>query len=275
MTENTKNPGFVGKILSLPNDDPKKTIIVAALLCLVCSILVSISAVMFKPQQIANKEADIKKNILAVTGLLADNTDVNTLFEQFDVKIVDLETGQYSDIDHATYDQYKAAGDPDQSVALTSEQDIAGIGRRAKLAKVYLLKDGNETSQVVLPIHGYGLWSTLYGFISFEGDFNTIGGLQFYAHAETPGLGGEVDNPKWRKLWQGKKAFNEQGELKIKVVRGFVDFKVAGAEHQVDGLSGATLTSTGVSNLVNYWLGDHGFGPYLKNMSTLMNTAEK
>jgi len=271
MTENTKKPGFVGNILSLPNDDPKKTIIVATLLCLVCSILVSISAVMFKPLQTANKQEDIKKNILAVTGLLSENTDVNTLFEQFEVKIVNLETGQYSDIDHAAYDQYKAAGDPDQSVILTAEQDIASIGRRAKLAKVYLLQDGGKTSQVVLPIHGYGLWSTLYGFVSFEGDFNTIGGLQFYAHAETPGLGGEVDNPKWRKLWKGKKAFNDQGELKIEVVRGFVDFKVAGAEHQVDGLSGATLTSVGVSNLVRYWLGDHGFGPYLKNM----NEAEK
>ena len=271
MTKTTKNPGLIDKILNLPNDNPTKTIIVAVLLCLVCSILVSTSAVMFKPQQLANKATDIKKNILAVTGLLSEQGDIDTLFEQFEVKIVDLETGNYADIDPSTYDQYKAAGDPDQSIALTAEQDIASIGRRAKLAKIYLLKEAGKTSQVVLPIHGYGLWSTLYGFVSFEADFNTIGGLQFYAHAETPGLGGEVDNPKWRKLWQGKKAFNDQGELKIKVVRGFVDFKATGAEHQVDGLSGATLTSQGVSNLVNYWLGDHGFGPYLNNMSTQMN----
>jgi len=269
MTESTKNPGFIGKILNLPNDDPKKTIIVAALLCLVCSILVSISAVTFKPQQLANKATDIKKNILGVTGLLTEQGDIDTLFQQFEVKIVDLDTGTYADIDAATYDQYKAAGDPDQSVELTAEQDIASIGRRAKLAKIYLLKEGGKTSQVVLPIHGYGLWSTLYGFISFNGDFNTIGGLQFYAHAETPGLGGEVDNPKWRKQWQGKKAFNDSGELKIEVIRGYVDFKVAGAEHQVDGLSGATLTSRGVSNLVNFWLGDDGFGPYLKKMSEM------
>ena len=267
MSENNNNQGFFGRILSLPNDDPKKTIFVATLLCLVCSVLVSTSAVMFKPQQIANKQADIKKNILAVSGLLTENADVNELFKQFEVKIVDLELGQYSDIDPTTYDQYKAAGDPDRSIELSSEQDIAGIGRRAKLATIYILKDGEKVEQVILPIHGYGLWSTLYGFISLQSDFNTIGGLQFYAHAETPGLGGEVDNPKWRKLWQGKKVFNDQGELKIEVVRGHVDFKIAGAEHQVDGLSGATLTSRGVSNLVNYWLGDNGFGPYLSKMS--------
>jgi len=140
MTESTKNPGFIGKILNLPNDDPKKTIIVAALLCLVCSILVSISAVTFKPQQLANKATDIKKNILGVTGLLTEQGDIDTLFQQFEVKIVDLDTGTYADIDAATYDQYKAAGDPDQSVELTAEQDIASIGRRAKLAKIYLLK---------------------------------------------------------------------------------------------------------------------------------------
>jgi len=266
MAETNQNLGFFGKLLSLPNDSPKKTIIVATLLCLVCSVLVSTSAVMFKPLQLANKQADIKKNILGVTGLLTEEANVNVLFEQFEIKIVDLDSGEYSDIDPATYDQRKAAGDPAQSIKLTAEQDIASIGRRAKLATIYILKDGDHIKQVVLPIHGYGLWSTLYGFISFESDFNTIGGLQFYAHAETPGLGGEVDNPKWRQQWQGKKAFNDNGELEIKVIRGHVDYKVAGAEHQVDGLSGATLTSRGVSNLVNYWLGDHAFGPYLKKM---------
>ena len=160
MNENN-NQGFFGRILRLPNDDPKKTILVATLLCLACSILVSTSAVIFKPQQIANKQEDIKKNILAVSGLLTEDIDINESFEQFEVKIVDLATGEYSDIDPVTYDQYKAASDPDQSISLSSEDDLAGIGRRAKLATVYLLKEGDDIQQVILPIHGYGLWSTL------------------------------------------------------------------------------------------------------------------
>lgn len=267
MAETNKKKGLIASILSLPNDDPKKTIIVAFLLCLVCSILVSASAVMFKPKQIANKQADIKKNILAVTGLLNQSSDVNTLFERFEVKIVDLATGEYADIEPSAYDQRKASNDPTQSIKLSQQQDIANIGRRANLAKIYLLKEDGKLKEVVLPIHGYGLWSTLYGFVSVESDFNTIGGLQFYSHGETPGLGGEVDNPRWRKLWQGKKIFNDAGELKIEVIRGHVDFQREGAEYQVDGLSGATLTSRGVSHLVNFWLGDDGFGPYLKKMS--------
>jgi len=266
-----KKQNFISKILSLPNDDPKKTILVALLLCLVCSILVSASAVIFKPLQEANKSEDIKKNILAVTGLLDEHTDINVLFDQFEIKIVDLATGEYADVDPTAYDQRKASRDPAQSIELTQQQDIAGLSRRANLAPVYLLKENDQIKQVVLPIHGYGLWSTLYGFISLDDDFNTIGGLQFYAHAETPGLGGEVDNPKWRKQWQGKKVFDEQGNVKIEVVRGHVDFKLAGAEHKVDGLSGATLTSRGVSNLVQYWLGDHSFGPYLNKMRAEVN----
>jgi len=261
-----KNQSFFTKILALNNDDPKKTLFVAAMLCLVCSILVALSAVALKPQQLANKQTDIKKNILAVSGLLNTDTDVSEAFKQFEVKVVDLETGLYSDIDPITYDQRKAAKDPARSIKVSSDEDIANIGSRAKLATVYLLKQEGQVKQVILPIHGYGLWSTLYGFISFESDINTIGGLQFYAHAETPGLGGEVDNPKWRSQWQGKKAFDDQGSVKIKVVRGHVDPAGANAQYQVDGLSGATLTSNGVTNLVTYWLSAQGFGPYLTQL---------
>jgi len=267
---NRQKQGVIARLLSLPNDNPTKTIMVALILCLVCSVLVSTSAVVLKSRQIANQQADIKKNILAVTGLLIEGGDIDALFDQFDIKMVDLNTGDYVDIDPTNYNQYKMAKDPSVSTELAAEVDIANIGRRADVAPVYLLKQGDTLDQVVLPLHGYGLWSTLYGFISFEADFNTIGGLQFYAHAETPGLGGEVDNPKWRAQWHGKKAFDENGELKIKVIRGHVNYQLADAKYQIDGLSGATLTSQGVSKLVNFWLGDHGFGPYLQKMSSEM-----
>jgi Na+-transporting NADH:ubiquinone oxidoreductase subunit C len=255
-------------LLALPNDNTKKTVLVALLLCLVCAVLVSSAAVVFKPLQIANKALDKKKNILEVSGLLTADANMDALFEKFEVKVVDLATGEYVDIDPALYDQRKAAGDITQNITLTAAQDIAGIGHRAKLATVYLLKEDDEIKQIVLPVHGYGLWSTLYGFISLQGDANTIQGLKFYEHAETPGLGGEVDNPKWRSQWLGKKAFDEAGELQIEVVRGKVNFEKAEAIHQIDGLSGATLTSVGVSNLVKYWLGEHGFAAYLDKLRT-------
>lgn len=268
MAESTDKKGLLGSFLSLPNDNPKKTLFVAVMLCLVCSILVSTAAVTLKPLQTSNKKTDIKQNILAVTGLSTEDGNVDELFSQFDVRLVDLDSGQYAEteIDPVSYDQRKASADPQMSVKLSSEQNIAGIGSRAKLAPVYLLTEGDTIKQVVLPVHGYGLWSTLYGFLSLDGDFNTINGLRFYEHAETPGLGGEVDNPKWRAQWEGKKVFDEEGNVEIRVIRGHVGKDTPEAEHKVDGLSGATLTSNGVTNLLQYWLGDHGFGPYLKNM---------
>jgi Na+-transporting NADH:ubiquinone oxidoreductase subunit C len=268
MAEISEKKGFIGKLLSMSNDDPRKTLLVAVLLCLVCSVLVSTAAVSLKPIQQANKKNDIRQNILAVTGMSSQSGTVEELFSQFEVKLVDIESGDYAntDIDPTSYDQRKASGDPSMSIALDGSQDIASIKRRANLVPVYLLKDDDKISQVVLPVHGYGLWSTLYGFMSLEGDFNTIKGLRFYSHAETPGLGGEVDNPKWRAQWEGKKAYDEDGNLQIRVVRGHVSPNSADAEYKVDGLSGATLTSNGVTNLVQFWLGENGFGPYLKNM---------
>jgi Na+-transporting NADH:ubiquinone oxidoreductase subunit C len=267
MAENKARFGVLGRVLNLPNDDPKKTLFVAFVLCLVCAVLVSSAAVALRDKQLVNKKNDIKKNILAVTDVAQQGDDINALFKQFEVKLVDLKTGDYSsDFDPNVYDQRTAAQDPATSVALSGDEDIASIGRRANVATVYLLKDGDTIKQVVLPVHGYGLWSTLYGFLSLEGDFNTIHGLKFYEQAETPGLGGEVENPRWRAIWKGKKAFDEQGNVKIRVIRGHVDDRQTGAEYQVDGLSGATLTSNGVTNMVTYWLGDDGFGPYLKKM---------
>jgi Na+-transporting NADH:ubiquinone oxidoreductase subunit C len=268
--DTTQAKGFLGKLLSLPNDNPQKTLFIAVLMCLICSVLVSTAAVSLKSYQQINQKNDIRQNILAVSGLSYDKSNVNELFSRFEIKLVDLDSGTYSetDLDPASYDQKKAAGDSSMGIKLSSEQDIASIGRRAKLAPVYLLKENGQLKQVVLPVHGYGLWSTLYGFISLDADFNTIKGLRFYSHAETPGLGGEVDNPKWRALWDGKKVFNNSGEVGIHVIRGHVSPNTQDAEYKVDGLSGATLTSKGVTNLVQFWMGEHGFGPYLKNQQS-------
>lgn len=268
MSETNVKKGWFGSTMSLPNDDPRKTLLIAVLLCLACSILVSTAAVALKPLQQANKENDIKRNILAVTGLNQHDGTLDELFARFEVQLVDLDTGEYADtdIEPTSFDQRRAASDPATSMRLSSAQDIAGIGSRSNLAPVFILRDGNEIDQVVLPVHGYGLWSTMYGFLSLEGDLKTIRGLQFYEHGETPGLGGEIDNPRWRAQWQGKKIYDDNDQLNIRVVRGFVDADSPHAQHQVDGLSGATLTAQGVSNLVNFWLGDFGFGPYLQRM---------
>ena len=244
------------------------TLIVATVLCVCCSILVAGSAVSLKPLQDANKALDIKKNMLLASGLLtdshADKETILRIYEKINPKVVDLETGELLENPPESFDQRKAAKDPEQNTSIAKEADIAGIKTRSKLAQIYEVVEDGTVSMLIFPVHGKGLWSTLYGFIALAPDFTTIKGLGFYEHAETPGLGGEVDNPSWKAQWVGKKAFDENFDPEIEVVKGTVAPTDPEKEYKVDGLSGATITSNGVTNLVQYWLGQDGFGPYIK-----------
>ncbi|ASP39354.1 Na(+)-translocating NADH-quinone reductase subunit C [Bacterioplanes sanyensis] len=264
--------------MSANNDSIQKTLIVAVLLCLVCSVIVASAAVSLKPLQQANKTEDMKKNILAAAGLLDDSLSITEQFKQVTTRIVNLEEGRFANdaeieeikqlmglTDISKFDQRKASQMPELSSKLAGSEDPASIKRRSKFASVYMVERGDSLEKLILPVHGYGLWSTLYGFIALKGDLETVEGLGFYSHGETPGLGGEVDNPLWKGKWVGKQLYNEQGQLAIEVVKGEAP---QGSEHKVDGLSGATLTSRGVNNLVRYWVGEQAFGKLLHQMKS-------
>jgi len=237
-----------------------RTFAVVGGLCLVCSIIVSGAAVSLKPIQQRNQALDVQTNIVDVAGLGRDN--VAETYDRFiDARLVDLDSGELSEQAVAGYNQRNAAKDPATSIKLASEEDPAGIRRRANLAPVYLAKDENgNLDSIILPVHGQGLWSTMYAFVAVAPDGNTIKGITYYEQGETPGLGGEVENPNWRAQFVGKKLYNENGEPALKVVKGGAP---QGAPSSVDGLSGATLTSDGVQKTFEFWLGDKGFGPFL------------
>ncbi len=257
----------VKAVLAEPNDSTHKTLAVALIMCLACSIVVAGAAVMLRPMQETNAALDRKRNILAVAGLLQPGEDIEKAFANVTQRMVDLDTGAFTDeLDGVAYVQYVAARDPALSEAIPKDQDIAGIGRRARYAEVYLVGNQNDFTQIILPVHGLGLWSTLYGFVSLDSDLKTIEGLKFYDQKETPGLGGEVDNPNWRAKWKGKLAYDESGEVRIQVIKGVVDENSSAAAYQVDGLAGASLTSRGVSQLLRYWLDEQGFGTFLENL---------
>lgn len=264
--------------MSKNRDTIKQTVIVALLLCVVCSIIVSGAAVILKPIQTKNKLLDRNKNILAAAGIYKESehgkSDIARLFSQFTVKIVDLEKGKFlsdSDlqalnINVEAYDQRKASKNAALSDKLDKKADIASIGRRAKYATVYVVENNSSIDRIVLPIHGYGLWGTLYGFVALEGDGNTVAGLGFYEHKETPGLGAKVDTADWKAIWPGKRVYDESGKVAVDFTKTKVDHSKAENIHKIDSLSGATLTSNGVENLVRFWMGDSGFGPFLVNL---------
>ncbi len=262
-------------VLALPNNSTLKTMLVALAVCLVCSVVVSAAAVLLKPLQDDNRSLDRKRNILEVAGLYQAGQDVNLLFGQVEPKMVELASGEFVDdgvIDPAAYDPLRAARDPAQSTEVRPDRDFANIGRRERYATVYLVRRDDRLQHLILPVRGLGLYSTLYGFLALEADATTVFGFSVYEHGETPGLGGEVDNPKWRAQWRGKAVYDENGALRIEVIKGAVADDSPSARHQVDGLSGATLTSRGVSNMLRFWLGDDGFGPLLNK---LRSTGEK
>ena len=264
-------------------DSIQNVIVIALVVCLFCAIVVAGSAVALKERRVENKALDKSKNVLIAAGLFEEGVtkveDINSLFARFEPRVVDLRTKQLlSEAEVATveqqleisfldYDQRKAAKDPALSSALTDLEDIASINRREHYSLIYLLRSESGIDRIVLPVHGYGLWSTLYGFLALEADGNTVSGITFYEHAETAGLGGEVDNPAWKAKWPGKQIYADHGGVAMRVIKGAVDPTAAESVHQVDGLSGATLTSNGVSNMIAYWLGDDGYGPVLGSIS--------
>ena len=229
-----------------------KTLVVTVLLCLVCSVVVSTAAVGFRSQQDFNRAADMRANILKVAGLYRADEPVERSFSNIEARVIRLSDGRFVDIDPMTFDMRRAARDPEQSVPLPNKQDIARINRLPHYATVYLVRRNDNLDKVVMPISGYGLWSTLHGFLALEQDGRTVYGLRFYEHRETPGLGGEVDNPKWQRLWVGKRLYDAAGQPRLAVIKGKVSDDDPDARYKIDGLSGATLTSAGVGNMIRF-----------------------
>ena len=245
-------------------ESTSRTVTVALVLCIVCSLVVSSAAVLLKDRQDINKKIDRYTNILAAAGMLQADAGIEEQFNELVTsRVVDLNSGLFTDeVDADSFDQLRSAKDRDISINLTSSEDIAKISRRENFALVYLVETDGQLNKIILPVRGYGLWSTLHGYLALEKDGQTVAGLGFYQHTETPGLGGEVDNPRWKALWPGKKVYKD-GNVEIQLVKGSVDPASDSADYQIDGLAGATLTSNGVTNLVQFWLGEQGFQKFL------------
>jgi len=252
------------------------TLSVAAILCVVCSLAVSTAAVTLRDRQDANVKLDQQKNILDATGLAIGEygvqanelslSEIDKLNKYISSRLVNLKTGEYaSDQDVDNYSLVEAAADPETSIPIVDPKFNPGEPRRPKTMQVYFVKKPNTDRilQVVLPVYGKGLWGTLYGYLALKSDLETIQGLTFYQHKETPGLGGEVDNPRWKALWDGRKLYGEDGNPKAEVIKGPAPKDNA---YAVDGLSGATITSRGVTNLIRYWASDDGYGEFLKKL---------
>jgi Na+-transporting NADH:ubiquinone oxidoreductase subunit C len=232
-------------------------------LCLACSITLAAAAVGLKQRQTVNEQLDQQKSVLQAgriikTGEAVSRERIEELFQTITPKVIDLETGTYAEgVDPATFD-------PDDAPTMKVPGNAAQLSEIPKQVQIYQVEENGNVDMLVLPISGKGLWGTLYGYLALSSDGNTVRGITYYKHKETPGLGGEVDNPAWKSVWPGRKVYDESGDVAIEVIKG-----AAGSPeedpHSINGLSGATITARGVSNMLEFWMGEEGYGPYLKS----------
>ncbi len=250
-------------------DSPQKAILVVVLTALVCSSLVSAAVIILRPIQLNNLLLERSRNVINLTGLLADeqmpgDRETLELYRSLDARIVDLDSASFAGhIDAQTFDKRKAARDPETSVEIPAGADLANLGRRARHAPVYLVWREGEFDRIILPMRGTGMWSMLYGFIALESDLNTIAAAVFYEQNETPGLGDQITRPDWIAQWKGRRIFDSQGHPQFAVSEGVVEAGSSVAVHQVDALTGATVTANAVTQLVHYWFGPHGYRDFL------------
>jgi Na+-transporting NADH:ubiquinone oxidoreductase subunit C len=244
---------------------PGYVLLVATLVCVVCALLVSASVVVLRPVQDRNALLQRQRNILEVAGLYQAGQPVDGQFARIEPHLVDLESGAYVEgADAVRFDIAKASRDPGQSDPVPADADVARIHRRPRAMPVFLVRGETGIDTVILPVHGYGLWSTMYAYVALDGRGERVKGVTFYAHAETPGLGAEIENPRWRASWVGKRLLGDDGSVRFDIAKGQPAADVA--DHHVDAISGATLTSNGVENMVHYWLGEQGYGPFLARL---------
>ncbi|MBT8443718.1 MAG: Na(+)-translocating NADH-quinone reductase subunit C [Gammaproteobacteria bacterium] len=256
------------------NDSPAKAILVVLGTAFVCSLLVTIAAVQLKPIQRAYQDLERNRFIVGISGLATagwelEDGDVVDLFQDLDPLLVDIDAGRIDgSMNPLTFDQRGAAGDSELGVAIPSELDGASLSRRSRYATVFVVGDRSNPQRIILPMHGQGMWSTLYGYLALEGDMNTIADVTFYEQGETAGIGDKILDPGWQARWKGRQLYGANGVLAFRIGDGVIDDASPAAQHEVDAIAGATVTTNAVTALVRYWFGPHGFGPFLKNLQS-------
>jgi Na+-transporting NADH:ubiquinone oxidoreductase subunit C len=256
----------------MSRDSPRNALLAVFLTALVCSSLVSAAVVLLRPIQLNNQMLERSRNIMQLTGLLAEGEEPGDeemlgLYRSLDHRIFNMDSAEFSlDIEPDSFDKRRAVNDPELGLRIPSELDHASLGRRSRYAPVYMVWDGDGLERIILPVRGAGMWSTLYGYIALEPDLNTIAGMTFYEQNETPGLGDQITHRHWLEQWSGRRIFDDRGQIRFRVSESVVEEGSDAAAHQVDALTGATVTGNAVTSLIHYWFGPHGYQPFLEQL---------
>jgi len=227
----------------------KYTFSFTIIITVIASTLLALASTMLEEIQDYNIDVDKKKNILKCIGINVGEMSSEKIVEEYDRNIKNIIITKDGKVD-----KNLLLDDLVSSEVKSTGQQLYNFNNKEYLP-IYI---SSNPSSLIIPISGKGLWSTLYGYIALEKDFNTVKGITFYQHGETPGLGGEVDKLWFQENFIGKKIYDVNDKfVSVEVVKGKVSDIYSGnkVNHAVDGISGATITSRGVSNFIKSDLG--------------------
>jgi len=234
------------------------TVVFLAITTIVAALVLSIASEQLKVKQAVNKKFDQKKIVMKAMGFKIDDgakpADIDAIYKKSVERIFVTPMGKIVSVKDADKYNFEKTLKP---VGLhKAPVDMANLSDAAKSVPmpVFIRKDEKGLPlNYTFPVTGKGLWSTLYGYISLNAkDLNTIEGAIFYDTGETPGLGKEIEADWFCKNFVGKKILNAEGKfVSVSVNKGVVNPSDKMFEHKVDGVSGATLTCNGVTDLLN------------------------
>jgi Na+-transporting NADH:ubiquinone oxidoreductase subunit C len=243
-----------GNIMS----DNVYTLLYAAVICFICSFLLSLFAMGLKPAQERAATLDLHKKILSVLELYQEGMSEEEVDQVFSSSVKEAVLDRKGLIIEGV--DFKSIPEAERCKVLSMDWDSNPAD--CKLS-VYQKLVGDKISAIAIPLVGKGLWSTLYGYLALSPDATTVTGITFYKHGETPGLGAEISESWFQKNFLGKKILDPEGGVYgIVVSKGKAKNSGHPLVHSVDGISGATITSNGVTSLIKHCL--KVYDPYLK-----------
>ena len=220
--------------------------------------VLSFAATSLREPQQANEALNMRTNILVAVGLMGRDDVLepeqrNKLYEESVESFL---------VDH---EGKVIAGS--SAVGVDLEEELEDPDPAAWRLPVFVVTEGGRASVYAIPVFGKGLWSTLYGYLALSDDLDTVQGITFYKHGETAGLGAEIEQAWFQDNFVGKKIFDGNELRSIQVVKGKVgDVFSNSADHTyaVDGISGASMTGRGVTNLLDEKL--NIYEPYIRRV---------
>lgn len=246
------------RFLALPNESRAKTVVVAFLVSAICALMVSGATVLLRPIQAANRAAEQQARIEALVAGIPGMADLLAQAGgSLSTVVIDLDRGAAArEVTPQTLDA--ALEDNANWRQLAPGEDLAGIGRRPDYSQVFLLRQDDRVSLVLLPMYAQGYNDVIQAMLALHGDMTTVAGFAVLGQSETPGLGGRIEEPSWLSRFAGRRVADASGDVRFAVARG-----PASTEYEVDGITGATRTGNAVTGMIRFWTGPLGYGPFL------------